>query len=472
MSFDYDLFVIGGGSGGVRAARIASGEYGARVGLAEESRMGGTCVIRGCVPKKLMVFASEARGQAREMQAYGWTGADAGDFDWAAFRERLDRELDRLEGAYTSGLTAAGVEIHHSRATVVDPHTVALSDGSRLRARHILIAVGGRPSRLDIPGAKLGLVSDDIFNLPELPRRALFIGSGFIACEFASVYQGFGVETSLSCRRDKVLRGFDEQMRGLVTAQLQENGVNVLFNSSPARIDRDGDALRVTYQDGRTGLHDAIFFATGRAPHTGGLGLEAAGVALGRKGEVLADEWAQTSVPSIYAVGDVTDRINLTPVAIRQGHNFADTVFGGLPRPSDLSLVASAVYTRPHELATIGLTEEEARDQVGENGPVAVYEASFRAMRSLFAGSEARTVMKLIVDDDSDRVLGCHLFGPDAAELIQLVAVAMGMGATKADFSRTIAVHPTMAEELVTLRGPVRRHDDTAGTRDGEGAPQ
>ncbi|MDQ7262359.1 glutathione-disulfide reductase [Paracoccus sp. PS-1] len=453
MKFDYDLFVIGGGSGGVRAARIAASEYGARVGLAEESRMGGTCVIRGCVPKKLMIFASQAGAAAAESRGYGWQGASEGRFDWAEFHGKLGRELDRLEGAYTSGLVNAGVDVHIQRARLHDAHTVELADGQRLTAKHILIAVGGRPQRPDIPGKELGLISDDLFTMEDLPGRMLVVGGGFIACEFATILQGLGCATALAYRGDAVLRGFDAEMRRHVTEQLRAIGVDVRLNTNPVRLDREGAAIRATFEDDSSEIFDAVMFATGRAPYTKGLGLEEAGVRLGRKGEVLVDEWSQSSVPSIYAVGDVTDRVNLTPVAIREGHSFADTVFGARPRKVDHRLVAGAVYTRPHELATIGLTEEEAE----ACGPADIYVASFRPMRSLFAGSDARAVMKLVVDAATDKVLGCHIFGPEAGEMIQMVAVPMGMGATKADFDAAIAVHPTLAEELVTMRRPTRR---------------
>ena len=454
MSFDYDLFVIGGGSGGVRAARIAASQHGARVAIAEESRMGGTCVIRGCVPKKLMVFASGAPAAAAEARGYGWPDADAGRFDWPAFRDKMAEDLTRLEGLYENGLSAAGVEIFHSRARLADAHTVELADGRRISARHILIAVGGRPVRPGIPGEELGMISDDLFTMPTLPRKVLVVGGGFIACEFATILQGLGSDTALAYRGDKVLRGFDGESRSLVTHQLDYIGVTLRLNANPARLDRDGEAIRVTYEDGATETYDAVMFATGRAPYTAGLGLENTGVKLGRKGEVVVDKWSQTSVPSIFAVGDVTDRVNLTPVAIREGHAFADTVFGAQPRCVDHGLVASAVYVRPHELGSVGLTEEEAAAQ----GPVEVYEASFRPMRSYFAGSEIRAVMKLSVCADTRRVLGCQIFAPEAGEMIQLVAIAIGMGATKEQFDATIAVHPTLAEELVTMRAPTRRH--------------
>jgi len=456
MTFDYDLFVIGGGSGGVRAARIAASEYGARVGLAEESRMGGTCVIRGCVPKKLMIFASQAEAHAAEARGYGWQTAGAGPFDWTMFRYKLDAELTRLEGAYTGGLAAANVDIHKSRARLADAHTVELADGQRLTAKHILIAVGGRPSLPGIEGEELGLISDDLFLLEELPGRVLVVGGGFIACEFATILQGLGCQTTLSYRGDAVLRGFDGEMRRHATEQLRMIGVDLRLESNPVRLTAEGEARRVDFADGSSAVFDAVIFATGRAPYTKGLGLEEAGVKLGRKGEIVVDEWSQSAVPSIYAVGDVTDRVNLTPVAIREGHSFADTVFGAKPRKVDHGLVASAVYTRPHELATIGLTEEEA----AERGPALVYVASFRPMRSLFAGSDARATMKLIVDAETDKVLGCHIFGPEAGEMIQMVAIPMGMGATKADFDAAIAVHPTLAEELVTMRKPTRRVGD------------
>lgn len=456
MTFDYDLFVIGGGSGGVRAARIAASEYGARVGLAEESRMGGTCVIRGCVPKKLMIFASQAEAHAAEARGYGWQTASAGAFDWSMFRHKLDAELTRLEGAYTGGLAAANVAIHKQRARLADAHTVELADGQRLTAKHILIAVGGRPALPGIEGEELGLISDDLFLMQELPGRVLVVGGGFIACEFATILQGFGCQTTLSYRGDAVLRGFDCEMRRHVTEQLRMIGVELLLESNPVRIEAEGDARRVHFADGGSAVFDAVMLATGRAPYTKGLGLEEIGVKLGRKGEIVVDAWSQTLVPSIYAVGDVTDRVNLTPVAIREGHSFADTVFGARPRKVDHGLVASAVYTRPHELASVGLTEEEA----AARGPALVYVASFRPMRSLFAGSDARAVMKLIVDARDDKVLGCHIFGPEAGEMIQMVAIPMGMGATKADFDAAIPVHPTLAEELVTMRKPTRRVGD------------
>ena len=459
MAFDYDLFVIGGGSGGVRAARIAASEHGARVGLAEESRLGGTCVIRGCVPKKLMIFASQGRLMAEEMRGYGWGGAEAGVFDWQVFRAKLDAELSRLELVYRAGLTRAGVEVHDQRAVIADHHTIELADGTRKTARHILIAAGGRPSKIGVPGEELALVSDDLFVMDALPRRALLVGGGFIACEFATILAGLGVETVQVYRGDAVLRGFDREARDLATLQLSQIGVDLRLGATPTRLDRDGDAVRVSFDDGTDERFDAVFFATGRTPYTAGLGLENTEVRLKPNGAIEVDEWSQTSVPSIFAVGDVTDRVNLTPVAIREGHAFADTVFGARPRKVDHSLVASAVYLRPHEVASVGLTEEEARAR----GPVDVYATQFRPMRSAFAGSDAKVMMKLLVDPETDRVLGCHIFGPEAGEMIQLAAIPIGMGATKAQFDATIAVHPTAAEELVTMRAPARRHAGLSG---------
>ncbi len=457
--FDFDLFVIGGGSGGVRAARIAASEHGAKVAIAEESRMGGTCVIRGCVPKKLMVFASSAPDAAGEARGYGWS-AEAGEFDWQIFRTRLHAELSRLEAIYRAGLENAGVAIFDQRAALADAHTVELADGTRVSARHILIAAGGRPQLPGIEGEEHALISDDVFLLEELPNRALIVGGGFIACEFASIFKGLRSDTTLNYRGDKVLRGFDGEMREAATNQLSEIGVRLHLGASPTKLEKTGDALRVHFDDGSEGEYDAVVLATGRAPYTGGLGLQACGVRLAANGAVAVDEWSQSSVPSIFAVGDVTDRVNLTPVAIREGHCFADTVFGNRPRKVDHSLIASAVFLRPHELGTIGLTEEEA----ARRGAAEIYATQFRPMRSMFAGSDAKVAMKLIVDAGTRKVLGCHIFGPDAGEMIQLAAIAITMGATKEDFDDTMAVHPTLAEELVTMRQPVRRIGIDGGT--------
>jgi glutathione reductase (NADPH) len=451
MTFDYDLFVIGGGSGGVRAARIAAAEGGARVGLAEESRMGGTCVIRGCVPKKLMVFASGFPDALQDARAYGWEVPEA-RFDWPGFRSHLNTELDRLEAAYRSTLTNAGVTIHDARATLMDAHTVRLATGETVTAAHILIATGGHPVRPDIPGAELGVTSNDMFHLPDLPHRALVVGGGYIASEFACILHGLGVQTTQYYRGAQILRGFDDEARGHVSTAMQERGITIHCGTDLIHLEKTAGGITAKATDGSQHEFDLVLFATGRAPNTAGLGLEGLGVQLGRRGQIVVDAYSQTAVPSIFAVGDVTDRINLTPVAIREGHAFADTVFRGIPTQADHDLVASAVFTQP-ELGSIGLSEEAARDQE----PIEVYATSFRPMKTAFAGKPDRVMMKLIVSQATRRVLGCHIVAPDAGEMIQLAAIAIKMGATKEDFDRTVAVHPTMAEELVTLRKPIRR---------------
>ena len=449
MGFDYDLFVIGGGSGGVRAARIAAAEGGAKVGLAEESRMGGTCVIRGCVPKKLMVYASEFHDMIEDAAAYGWQ-VKAGAFDWPKLRTTLEAELTRLENAYRGTLKNAGVTIHDARAVLTDPHTVQLSTGETFRAKHILIATGGRPFVPGIEGADLAVTSNEMFHLDALPARAVVVGGGYIASEFACILHGLGVKATQIYRGAQILRGFDDEARAHIATAMTARGIDLRLNTDVTRLTRGAAGITVTTTAGDLDT-DLVLYATGRLPYVAGLGLEALGVQLGERGQIIVDGYSQTSVPSIFAVGDVTDRMNLTPVAIREGHAFADTVFRGVPTQADHSLVPSAVFTQP-ELGTIGLTEEQA---IG-NGPVEIYSATFRPMKTLFAGRQDRVLMKLVVDATSRRVLGCHIVGPDAGEMIQLAAIAIKMGATKEDFDRTVAVHPTMAEELVTLRKPAR----------------
>ena len=452
MGFDVDLFVIGGGSGGVRAARMAAAT-GARVALAEESRIGGTCVIRGCVPKKLMVFAASFREMPAEARAYGWDIGE-GTFDWAAFRGRLDAELDRLEGVYRQLLEQSGVVIHDGRAVLEDAHTVRLAGGARVSAAHVLIATGGRPARPDLPNADLGLVSDDIFRLERLPGSILVVGGGFIACEMAGILNGLGVAVTQIYRGGQILRGFDDEARGMIAQALRGQGVDLRVGTDIAALEplgARGGPLRVRMNDGSEAVFDAVLFATGRRPNTAGLGLGQLGVRLGPRGEVAVDAYSQSSVPSVFAVGDVTDRVNLTPVAIREGMAFVETVFRGVPTPVDHDLVPSAVFTRP-ELGAVGLTEEAARARE----PIEVYATTFRPMRGRFAGSGDRVMMKLVVSRATRRVLGCHIVAPEAGEMIQLAAIAVKMGATKEDFDRTVAVHPTMAEELVTMRTPVR----------------
>jgi len=453
MAFDYDLFVIGGGSGGVRAARIAASQYGARVALAEESRMGGTCVIRGCVPKKLMVFASSFPNAVAEAQDYGWD-AQIGDFDWPAFRARLDSELSRLEAAYRGGLERAGVMIHDCRATLAGPHEVRLADGRTVSAKHILIATGGWPV---VPEKWQGLgamTSNEVFGMDALPGSILIVGGGYIASEFACIFNGLGVKTTQFYRGAQILRGFDEEARGHIADQMCENGVDLHLGTDVKDITRDGSGYHVKATTGHDASYDAVMFATGRKSNTDGLGLEALGIELKPNGAIPVDAYSQTAIPSIFAVGDVTDRANLTPVAIREGHAFADTIFGGKPTTFDHSLIPTAVFTQP-EFGTVGLGEEDARAA----GPIHVYATAFRPMRTAFIGRAERVMMKLIVCAKSDKVLGCHIVADHSGEMIQLAAVAIAMGATKADFDRTLAVHPTMAEELVTMRTATRSHD-------------
>ncbi|MCB1405961.1 MAG: glutathione-disulfide reductase, partial [Rhodobacteraceae bacterium] len=442
---------IGGGSGGVRAARIAASEHGAKVAMAEEFRMGGTCVIRGCVPKKLMVFAAGHGAAIDEAAAYGWH-VEKGHFDWAAFRHRLDAELSRLESIYTRNAEAAGVTIYHQRATVADPHTVRLADGRRVTTRHILIATGGTPF-VPEPYAELGaMTSNEVFLMDRLPGSMLVLGGGFIACEMAGILQGLGVQVTQMYRGRQILRGFDDDLQEHVAAALTRQGIHLEVNTDLTAMEPLGDGrFRATDTQGRTRDFDSVLFATGRRPAVDGLGLAEAGVQMADNGAVIVDEYSQTNIPSIFAVGDVTDRIQLTPVAIREGHTFADTVFGGTPVKADHAMVASAVFTRP-EAGTVGLTEAQARAE----GPVEIYMTSFNPMQTSFIKTDTKALMKLVVCATTRRVLGCHIVAPGAGELIQLAAVALKMGATKDDFDRTMAVHPTMTEELVLLRKPTR----------------
>ncbi len=448
--FDYDLFVIGGGSGGVRAARVAAAT-GAKVGLAEEFRMGGTCVIRGCVPKKLMVFASGFSEMFEDAKSYGWD-LKPGGFSWPNFRTKLHAELDRLEGIYRKLLNGSGVTIHDARAVLSDAHTVTLSTGENISAKHILIATGGHPSLPDIPGAELGITSNDIFLLDEMPKKILIVGGGYIASEFAGILNGLGVETTQFYRGDQILRGFDDEARGIVADGMREKGVDLQLNTNVAEMEKRDGGIWVKSTTGDEAVYDQVMFATGRAPNTNGLGLDAAGVTMGRKGEIVVDDYSQTNIPSIYAVGDVTDRVQLTPVAIREAMAFVQTVFHGNPTKVDHELIPSAIFTQP-EMGTIGLSEEAARDQE----PIDVYATSFKPMNHSFAGREDKVLMKLIVSQATRVVLGCHIVADHAGEMIQLAGIAVKMGATKEQFDQTVAVHPTMAEELVTMKEPVRK---------------
>jgi glutathione reductase (NADPH) len=450
MSFDYDLFVIGGGSGGVRAARVAAGETGAKVALAEEDRYGGTCVIRGCVPKKLMVFASEYAPMVEDAQAYGWD-IQPGAFDWDVFKGKMHAELDRLEGIYRNILKNNGVESFDTRARLVDAHTVELSDGTRKTAKHILIATGGHPTVPEFPGSDLAITSNDIFHLDELPESILIVGGGYIACEFAGILNGMGVNVTQYYRGAQILRGFDEEARGLICEEMCQNGIDVHLGTNVIEMHREGDKIRVKATNGEERLFDKVMYATGRSPNADDLGLEALGIERGRKGEIVVDQYSQTAVPSVYAIGDVTDRVNLTPVAIREGMAFVETVFRGNPTAPDHELIPTAIFTQP-EMGTVGLSEEEAAEQE----PIEVYATSFKPMQQAFAGRAARVLMKLIVSQKTRKVLGCHIVAPGAGEMIQLAGIAVKMGATKEDFDRTLAVHPTMSEELVTMKTPVR----------------
>lgn len=444
---DFDLFVIGGGSGGVRAARIAA-SYGAKVAIAECDRYGGTCVIRGCVPKKLFVYASRFPDEFEDARGFGWTTGEA-RFDWATLVANKDREISRLEGIYKDNLKSKGVTTFDIRARLDGPGAVRLADGRRIAARTILIATGGRPSRYaDIPGLANVLTSDEIFELKRLPKRIVVCGGGYIAVEFASIFAGLGVETTLMHRRDKVLRGFDEDLRDGLMEALAARGIKLMMNEALIGVAECPGGFNLALRSGGTLETDLVLSAIGREPATRDLGLETAGVKTGARGEILVDSFSQTTVPGIFAVGDVTDRVNLTPIAIREGHAFADTIFGKKPTQVDHSLVPTAVFTTP-ELATVGLSEAAAREAGYE---IDLYKARFRPLKNVVAGRDERMLMKLVVDGATDRVLGCHVLGPDAAEIVQTAAIALQLGARKADFDATVALHPSAAEELVTMR--------------------
>lgn len=452
-SYQTDLFVIGAGSGGVRAARIASG-HGAKVMIAEESRIGGTCVIRGCVPKKLLVYASRFPHAFEDAVGFGFEAAKPG-FSWERLRDRVEAEVTRLSGLYRKGLDGAKVTIKEERATIVSPHEVRLASGETVSARVILVATGNRPSRqADVTGGELAIVSDDIFHLPSLPKRLIIVGAGYIALEFAGVFSGLGSEIHVVHRGDAVLRGFDEDLRRLAAHSLAARGVKFHFERRFAKIETlAGGGRCVHLNNGEVLEGDVILVATGRNPNTRGLGLENAGVVLGPKGEIKVDAASRSNVDSVYAVGDVTDRMQLTPVAIREGHAFADSVFGGKPWTVDHATVPTAVFITP-EIGTVGLTQQQA---VERYSAVDVYTADFRPMLATLSGRDERMFMKLLVDAETDRVLGLHICGEGAAEMVQLAAIAIKMGATKADFDQTVALHPSAAEEIVTMRMPSAR---------------
>lgn len=449
----FDLIVVGGGSGGVRAARIATG-HGARVALVEEYRLGGTCVIRGCVPKKLMVYASRFAQEFEEAAGYGWTLGEA-RFDWATLKTRRDAEVTRLEDIYRNNLLASGVQLFAGHAHLADRNTVALVDGSMLQASHILIATGATPTEGPvIPGQDLAIDSNGFFDLQTLPKRVVVQGAGYIALELACVLQRLGASVRLVVRGEQILRGFDNDVRTHLTHELVASGLQLDFGRHVTGITKTRDGLQVELDHGETLAADCVLRALGRKPNTNGLGLEALGIALDAHGAIPVDDFSQTAIPTIHAVGDVTNRVNLTPMAIREGHAFADTVFGGTPRRVDHTLVPTAVFTTP-ELGVVGLTEEAALQRYPR---LDVYRTSFRPMKATLSGHAGRMLLKLLVDRDTDRVLGFHGVGPDTGEMAQLIGVALQLQATKSALDATLAVHPTAAEELVTMRTPTVRH--------------
>jgi glutathione reductase (NADPH) len=448
MNHDYDLFVIGAGSGGVRAARIAS-QAGARVAIAEEYRIGGTCVIRGCVPKKFLVYGAEFAQCFADAAGYGWTVTDP-TFDWPTLRDNVQKEVARLSGIYTTNLIRAGVTPFEERAELLDAHTVKLlKSGSEISAERILIATGGRPQLpAGLPGVELGITSNEAFLLPQLPRRIVIAGGGYVALEFANIFHGLGVHTHIVHRGDRVLRGFDDDLRAHMHIEAERSGIRLTMHSTLEKIEKHGHGLRVALGNGENLEADQVLFAIGRNPNTQGLGLERAGVALDQYGAVVVDEYSRSTVDSVYAIGDVTNRVNLTPVAIRDGHAFADTVYNDRPTPVDHRTVPSAVFGRP-PIGTVGLGEGDARLAYGE---LHVYRVNFRPMRNMISGNQERTLMKIVVDARTDRLLGVHVAGEDAPEMIQLAAVAVKAGITKQQWDSTMALHPTAAEELVLMR--------------------
>jgi glutathione reductase (NADPH) len=447
MNYDYDLFVIGAGSGGVRASRIAA-SHGARVAVAEEFRVGGTCVIRGCVPKKLLVYGSHFAEDLADARSFGWdtTGAT---FDWPILRDNVAAEVDRLEGLYGQTLDNNNVTLFHERAVVTGPNSVRLASGQEITAAHLLIATGAWPAIPEIPGAELGITSNEVFHLDHLPKRAVIAGAGYIANEFAGIFNELGVVVTLATRGDKMLRSYDQEIVGKLLGITREKGIDVRLNFPFLGVSKQADgSLLVDGGNAGSIETDLVLWAIGRVPNSTGLGLEDVGVALGKGGAVIVDEHSRTNVPSIYAVGDVTDRVQLTPVAIREGHAFADTVFGGTPRSIDYATIPTAVFSNP-PIAGVGMTEEEARTA---HDDVRVYKSDFRAMKNVLAGRNERALYKMIVAGADERVVGLHLIGPDSAEILQSAAIAVKAGLTKRAFDDTVALHPSMAEELVLMR--------------------
>jgi glutathione reductase (NADPH) len=445
--YDVDLFVIGAGSGGVRAARIAS-SHGAKVMCAEEYRVGGTCVIRGCVPKKLLVYASRFADEFEDAAGFGWTVPEP-TFDWSHLIANKDREIARLEAAYKTTLERYKVELVQARAVIEDAHTIRLGSGARIRAETILVATGGAPYYgAQIAGLEHVISSNEAFHLKELPKRILIQGGGYIAVEFAGIFNGLGSEVTLVYRGENILRGFDDDVREHLRSEMERRGIKIVTGQIVASVEKVEHGLALEFSNKESLVVDQAMFATGRKPNISGLGLEEVGVKLAEDGGIAVDEFSRTSVPSIYAVGDVTNRVNLTPVAIREGHAFADSVYGGMPTRVDHANVPTAVFSEP-EVGVIGLTEKQAAQSLAK---VDIYKTTFRPMKATLSGRDTRVFLKLVVDGITNRVVGCHIVGPDAGELIQAIGIAVKMGATKADFDATMAVHPTMAEELVTMR--------------------
>ena len=448
--FDYDLFVIGAGSGGVRAARLAA-ISGAKVAVAEEDRVGGTCVIRGCIPKKFMVYASEFSSHFKAAQGFGWSAPKA-EFDWPTFLARKDMEIARLSGVYVANLENAGAHLMHSKAVLVDAHTVKLEGHDKpVTADKVLIATGAQPTMPDdVDGIEHAITSNEAFHLEKLPSSVVIAGGGYIAVEFAGIFNGLGVDTTLVYRGPILLRGFDDDVRGHATREMERRGVKVIVGCRQTRLEKTADGIVSHLSDGHSLTSDITMFATGRAPNTHDLNLEAAGVTVNARGAVEVDEYSRSSAENVWAVGDVTDRINLTPVAIREAAAFAETEFRGRPTRFDHEAVASAVFSQP-PVGAVGLTEAQARRR---GGKVVIYRSAFRPMKSTFYGGDERMLVKLVVEEATDRILGCHIVGPDAPEMIQMAAIAVKMGVTKHQWDDTCAVHPTAAEELVTLREP------------------
>ncbi len=452
--FDVDLFVIGGGSGGVRAARIAAG-YGAKVMVAEEYRMGGTCVIRGCVPKKLFVIGSHIHDEIEDAAGFGWTIPPV-SFDWKTLVANKDKEIARLEGIYTTNVEKAGGQVVKTRAVLEDAHTLRLATGERVTAKYVMVATGSAPNHGPaIPGIEHVISSDEAFHLAELPKRIVIQGGGYIALEFACIFAGFGSDVTVVYRGDNILRGFDEDVRTHVRAEMEKRGITIITGCTITKVDKHGRDFTTHLSSGSSIASDQVMFAIGRHPNVANLGLETAGVAINPgNGGIAVDGWSKTSAPNIYAIGDVTHRINLTPVAIREGHAFADTVFGKRPVQVDHTNIPTAVFSQP-EVGTVGMTEREARAHFSH---VDIYKTDFRPIKSTMSGRDTRILMKLVVDGSTDRVVGCHIVGDTAAEIVQAVAIAVKMKATKADFDATFALHPTAAEELVTMRTPTARY--------------